>query len=431
MTRWDNLHERYFNYLGTLSFDKAKELLDKDGNKMSNDLLQYFHSLIQYERSYHNFGFIGQKGNLSTIRKDKTLFQCYSDLHMSLIEVQTNNKQVSDDAKEVQPLEQLTNGLLSFLQIRTNLMKLYEQISSEVKRNERNVRLENYLSDVKSITQTDMSTLNMSILQPINRLLRYEIDCLHFLTQSYMFICDYHYMNSISALHQMFCVLKEWNDNIENQTNTMHRFMITSPSPLNFFKSTSKPALYTFYSKFHESLVAKFTLYFYDILCEYSGSESKIPAGKTSPDFATRISQFYRRANAEWIFLILHKTSEPNPSSEIVEQISLSINDDKPYQIIYSHPSKPNLTDEVTQTILTKVSINKETLLNGEKLFYSGDANQTKTYFLQNIDPRMTFVLIFANHRQERDTTITNFLNEIIDLLRGSKQLLYFKTPLK
>jgi len=27
MTRWDNLHERYFNCLATLSFDKAKELL--------------------------------------------------------------------------------------------------------------------------------------------------------------------------------------------------------------------------------------------------------------------------------------------------------------------------------------------------------------------------------------------------------------------
>lgn len=27
MTRWDNLHERYFNYLATLSFDKAKEVL--------------------------------------------------------------------------------------------------------------------------------------------------------------------------------------------------------------------------------------------------------------------------------------------------------------------------------------------------------------------------------------------------------------------
>ena len=27
MTRWDPLHERYFNCLAALSFDKAKELL--------------------------------------------------------------------------------------------------------------------------------------------------------------------------------------------------------------------------------------------------------------------------------------------------------------------------------------------------------------------------------------------------------------------
>lgn len=37
---------------------------------MNNEFLQYFHTLIQYERAYHNFGFIGQKGNLSAIKKD-------------------------------------------------------------------------------------------------------------------------------------------------------------------------------------------------------------------------------------------------------------------------------------------------------------------------------------------------------------------------
>ncbi len=55
----------------------------------------------------------------------------------------------------------------------------------------------------------------------------------------------------------MDCVLKEWNDNIENQQNTNHRFTLSSTGPLNFFKSSTKPALYTFYSKFHELLVAK------------------------------------------------------------------------------------------------------------------------------------------------------------------------------
>jgi len=37
---------------------------------MNNDFLQHFQTLIQYERTYHNFGFIGQKGNLSGIRRD-------------------------------------------------------------------------------------------------------------------------------------------------------------------------------------------------------------------------------------------------------------------------------------------------------------------------------------------------------------------------
>ena len=37
---------------------------------MNNDFLQHFNFLVQYERAYHSFGFIGQKGNLSAIRRD-------------------------------------------------------------------------------------------------------------------------------------------------------------------------------------------------------------------------------------------------------------------------------------------------------------------------------------------------------------------------
>ena len=94
MTRWDGFHERYFTYLATLSFDKAKELLvgrmerwslemlfsvslkEKDGNKMHADFLQHFHQILQYERSYHSFGFVpGPKGNLSSVRKEVTTFR--------------------------------------------------------------------------------------------------------------------------------------------------------------------------------------------------------------------------------------------------------------------------------------------------------------------------------------------------------------------
>jgi len=126
-------------------------------------------------------------------------------------------------------------------------------------------------------------------------------------------------------------------------------------------------------------------------------------------------------------------------SSQIVQlveynliQSSTSTNDDKQYQIIFGYPNKPNAADEITQLILQKVAINNEMLTNGDKIFYNGDTNQSKTYFLQNIDPRITLALVFASHRQERDTTITNFLSELLDLLRGSRQLsTCFKNPTK
>ena len=41
---------------------------------MNPEFLQHLHALVQYERAYHNFGFIVQKGNLSGIRRDVCFF---------------------------------------------------------------------------------------------------------------------------------------------------------------------------------------------------------------------------------------------------------------------------------------------------------------------------------------------------------------------
>ena len=42
---------------------------------MNNDFIQYFHLLIQYERTYHNFGFVlGPKGNMSSVKRDVSIF---------------------------------------------------------------------------------------------------------------------------------------------------------------------------------------------------------------------------------------------------------------------------------------------------------------------------------------------------------------------
>jgi hypothetical protein len=48
----------------------------------------------------------------------------------------------------------------------------YDQISTAVKRNERNVRLEVFLDEIVAISKTDMSLLNTPVLNPICRLLK-------------------------------------------------------------------------------------------------------------------------------------------------------------------------------------------------------------------------------------------------------------------
>ena len=48
----------------------------------------------------------------------------------------------------------------------------YEQISSAVKRNEHNVRLENFLDEITVISQMDLAPLNTPVLSAMRRLLK-------------------------------------------------------------------------------------------------------------------------------------------------------------------------------------------------------------------------------------------------------------------
>ena len=182
----------------------------------------------------------------------------------------------------------------------------------------------------------------------------------------------------------MQCVLKEWHDSIESQQNNNHRFTLANSSPLNFFKSPAKPALYTFYSKFHESLIAKvknsnrsqerrqivrllqFSLYFSDLLFEYGGNEARTAMTKTNPDYNARIAQFSRRSNVEWLVLLLHQNADERASharflssngrsaarSDRTGRLHLGVHfsdeqavsgrTGQSFQIIYSYPNKLN-----------------------------------------------------------------------------------------
>lgn len=37
---------------------------------MNSEFLPHFHMLVQFERNYHNFGFVSPKGNTSGIKRD-------------------------------------------------------------------------------------------------------------------------------------------------------------------------------------------------------------------------------------------------------------------------------------------------------------------------------------------------------------------------
>ncbi|CAF0727535.1 unnamed protein product, partial [Didymodactylos carnosus] len=243
--------EKYFNALSILSFDKAKEILDKEkdirsGYLVWTKLIEYLYQIIQLEKGYHNLGFSVTKWGT---KKDKTLIAAYSELQTDIhvqIEVEHNHSQGSSSSNEITQFKLLKDGLHQFLNIRVKLLRLH------------------------------------------------EIETLSLLLNVHYFICEYQYLNALSNLHQMQATLKEWNDKVENEAK--------------LFVPARKPALITWFSKTHEFLVAKFSIYFFDYLQLYGGcilSDMKIFLSKTNPDFYSKISQFQRKTNCEWITIAL------------------------------------------------------------------------------------------------------------------------------
>lgn len=141
MTRWDQYNERFFLLLANLSFEKAKEFLDRESTKFHPDFLPHFNNLLQYERSYHNLAFVHfPKGNSTNNRRERTLCELYSEMNVTLLQYQSNlksNSTLNEEMKESNSIKQFISGLSTFLAVRTHLIKLYELISNAVRRNEK------------------------------------------------------------------------------------------------------------------------------------------------------------------------------------------------------------------------------------------------------------------------------------------------------
>ncbi|CAF1553344.1 unnamed protein product, partial [Didymodactylos carnosus] len=75
------------------------------------------------------------------------------------------------------------------------------------------------------------------------------------------------------------------------------------------------------------------------------------------------------------------------------------------------------------------LSINKTEA--SDKPSFQYDSGRRQTFVVQSIDPRVYLVLIYAGLRQERDTNVTSFMNDIVTCLRGTKLLLQLKSPPK
>ena len=433
--------ETYFLVLSQFGFDKAKELTDKESNSKKGylaaispwfTLISNLSILAEAEKTYSSFSFLVKK----RFRKD-SLILYYQTLERELeklFEV-CSGKQGAALVPEVISfglVAELCRHLNQFVQARQECMKFYENLAATgVSVNASHVSGVNYAEMTKSVEalrNKNSKLFHHPILDPIKTSFSVEMDLLYHILQAQCDLADWKFLPSLLHLNESKAKLFSWNkvlpassvkDSFTGSLTVKKRFGGGSR------KLIEVPLLFQWLARFHASLVSKFSLYFHAILSEQSTpSEMKNLTAKTNIDYVNKIASFHRRADSSYVCLMLDARglgeSYKGPGyhlPHVKAELPTGIHS---YPAIFSYPSE--FPKSHWPSIVSLLQDREDCLAN-EKIVYFYDERSQTTYFLVKADLRINFIAIFKGKKNERDSYVVNFFQDITNDLRNTNVL--------
>jgi len=401
----------YFNSLAQSSFDKAKELVDKDrdNGKNQNGIWHYLMGTLSQlavtEKSYMSLLFLVPK---SFLRKENSLKISYESLRMECKRTEEFSNSTSLDLLVVHLLGQLAQ----FLSSRLDLIEFYEKLSTfGIKQS----NLEDLVPQIHYLSETSSAKFHHPLMSPLKTIFTYECEILMGLLDANVEMASWNYLPALLKINETRTKLEAWAK-IFNAKETRR---------LGLFKTPQSPQLYQWLMKFKCLSVSKFTLYFHEVLTKYATPQDmKILCAKQSLDYVNLIQTFQRKADARAVSLILDVNGlecfrgagyvHPNKPFEVPKGLDS-------FPCIFTSPEKSIREIPYWPSVIMILADRIQELSNYEKLVYIFDHRVQRTYFLQRIEPRLTLVVIFETKRLEKETYITNFMNEITQQLRGTR----------
>lgn len=408
----------FFTQLSQLCFDKARELVEKERDAARAGpfrlLLSQLPNLVVAERSYVELGFLSAKNKIF-LRKDNSLKSMYDSLRQDL-------HRLEETCAGDRGVASVASQICQFLIARTQLIDLYEKMYATGASN-RHVKCEELLAQVEGILNSHMFSFAHPVLTSVKTALCLECEILMLLLRALIDVQCWRFLPSLMNLHSANSRIVAWEKALQNRESWKLGF------GASFLKGNPLPALLQWLVKLKTLIVSKFSLYFYHTLVQQTTpQEMRNLCSKHNVDYFHKIQSIQRRCDATTVMLILDATSltdwsgpgycHPDRPQEPLDQFSVMV-----YYPIKLIEQMPTIGKAITERSAELALL--------DKIVCCYSLKEQSTYFMSSIDPRVTLVVVFDSKKDERETTLNRYMNELSMQLRVNRVFSYLKLNTK
>lgn len=419
---------QFCNLLYRFQYDKAKEVVDEFRLKRLNTLqlpveelsawstlIQCLSPLASADKCYMTLSFLLPRGFL---RKESPLRSNYTNIRNDLQKLASGLK---DDGQNNHPNKCLVGHLClqfsAYVSARMDLMNCYDSLSTLLRDN--GLTIDEAILLVSEIQLKNKGTFHHPAMEPLEQSFSYEVEILINLLKCNLKITQLRFIECLFHFKEAQSSLKIWSsESTDGNVLKFHQssswFNLTGSS-----KVQNLPSVCIWLKRFYDSVLAKFTMYFYNLLGEQTTpQELKNQVAKLQYNHYQTIVNFHRKHDAANVCLLLNvqhlnhfQWRGYSHSSQQQEPLKGLEN----YPVVFSFPSeRPTYFLPSAVMILTE---HAETLMEKGQIAFVFDKTVETMFFVTRVESCVFLVLTFNRRIYDRDPSI-KFMSELCGALR-------------
>jgi len=403
----DKFFHGYLSFLGAFSWDKAREITEKNKIIITSYSPQFFNLLLtlcQNEKVYYSLEFLEQKWFL----KRDQLRSSYSQLQINFLSAKLTEPSTTSD----NGTDNISKHLANFCLLRSKCISIYQNLSKA----SMSASYDRSCSSVESLLDEISECLQGAFFDSLKINMLDELRALFALLRASFYISIWDFVRSTYNLQKAYSIIAKWKPVFSGKNSGTFR-----SSLFGFGEKVSNPtsALYNWFEKMYKFLNSKSTFYFYESFSQsLTNDEMKQVLSKMSFDFVNQANLFLRKCDGNYLRLYLRvekdfsKVSHGYTTLKFVENFNET--SEKNFAVVLSLPQI--YTSECHDIDLLRKAYSTKSLRFNEKLVLN--LNKKSTIFCVLVDNYMSLVISMKGNRSEKETSIQSYLNDTLQKLR-------------